>query len=47
MINGLQNTTKRDFTANCWKGMANKAGLENGKIPFLFFQTLVLGAKEC
>ena len=31
---------KRDVTGNCWKEVANKAGLENGKIPFVFFQTL-------
>ena len=35
---------KRDVTGNCWKEVANKAGLENDKIPFLFFQTLYFHA---
>ena len=30
---------QRDVTGNCWKEVANKTGLENGKIPFVFFQT--------
>ena len=36
---------QRDVTGNCWKEVANKAGLENGKIPFVFFQTLFLHHK--
>ena len=31
---------QRDVTGNCWKEVVNKAGLENGKIPFVLFQTL-------
>ena len=31
---------QRDVTGNCWKEVANKVGLENGKIPFVFFCTL-------
>ena len=31
-------------SGNCWNEVANKAGLENGKIPFVFFQTLFLHA---
>ena len=34
----IQEYHQRD-TGNCWKEVANKAGLENGKIPFVFFQT--------
>ena len=36
---------QRDVTRNCWKEVANEAGLENGKIPFVFFQTLFLHHK--
>ena len=36
---------QRDVTGNCWKEVANKAGLENGKIPFVLFQTLFLQHK--
>ena len=36
---------QRDVTGNCWKEVANKAGLENGKIPFVFLQTLFLHLK--
>ena len=35
---------KRDVTGNCWKEVANKAGLENDKIVFVFFQTLYFHA---
>ena len=35
---------QRDVIGNCWKWVENKAGLENGKIPFVFFQTLFLHA---
>ena len=30
---------QKDVTGNCWKEVANKAGLKNGKIRFVFFQT--------
>ena len=36
---------QRDVTGNCWKEVANRAGLENGKITFVFFQTLFLHHK--
>ena len=36
---------QRDDTGNCWKEVAKIAGLENGKIPFVFFQTLFLHHK--
>ena len=36
----------RDVAGNCWKEVANKAGLENGKIPFLLFQTFFLIIKR-
>ena len=29
---------QRDVTGNCWKEVVNEAGLENGKIPFVFFK---------
>ena len=28
---------QRDVTGNCWKEVANKAGLEDGKIPFVIY----------
>ena len=37
---------QRDATGNCWKEAANKAGLENDKIPFVLFQTLFLHHKK-
>ena len=36
---------QRDVTGNCCKEVANKAGLENGKILFLLFQTLFFNHK--
>ena len=33
---------QRGVTGNCWKEVASKAGLANGKISFVFFQTLFL-----
>ena len=33
---------QRDVTGNCRKEVASKAGLANGKISFMFFQTLFL-----
>ena len=29
---------QRDVTGNCWKELANKAELENGKISLCFFK---------
>ena len=31
---------QKNVAEDCWKEVANKTGLENGKIPFVFFQTL-------
>ena len=36
---------QRDVAGNCCKEVANKAGLENGKILFLLFQTLFFNHK--
>ena len=36
---------QRDVTRNCCKEVANEAGLENDKIPFVFFQALFLHRK--
>ena len=36
---------QKDVTGNCWKEVANKTGLKNGEIPFVFFQTLFLHHK--
>ena len=33
---------QKDVTGNCWKEVANKTGLKNGEIPFVFFETLFL-----
>ena len=35
---------QRDVTGNCWKKAANKAGLENGKIAFVFFPNLIFAS---
>ena len=29
---------QRDVIGNCWNEVTNEAGLENGKIPFVFFK---------
>ena len=33
---------QRDVTRNCWKEVANKAGLENEKITSVSFQTFYI-----
>ena len=35
---------QRHVTGNCWKEVANKAGLENGKIAFVFFSNLIFAS---